>query len=61
MAKAGLTGTVIDPADPLGDDRLVRQFTDAGYTVDDAAELAAAWGTDVRTAQVFGALLIQPG
>lgn len=59
IAKADLARIAIDPADPNGDDELVGRFESAGYTDADAAELAAAWGTDVRTAKVFGGLIVE--
>lgn len=61
LAKAALTGTAVDPADPTGDDELVSRFEEAGYTDADAAELAAAWGTDTRTAKIVGALVAEAG
>lgn len=57
-AKAALTGTVIDPRNPEGDDELVSRFEEAGYTDDYAADLAEAWMTDSRTAKIVGALVI---
>jgi hypothetical protein len=60
-AKAGLTGTDIDPRDPDGDEELVSRFEEAGYTDEYADQLAAAWATDRRTAKIIGALVIDAG
>lgn len=60
-AKAGLTGVDIDPRDPDGDEELVSRFEQAGYTDEYAAELAAAWSTDSRTAKIVGALVVEAG
>lgn len=59
VVKAELSGTAIDPTDPRGADELISRFEEAGYTDQDAAELAAAWGTDTRTAEIIGALVIE--
>lgn len=58
LAKAEVTGVEVDPTDPGGDDVLVERFAAAGYSAADAAELAEAWETDPRTAQVVGGLLM---
>lgn len=60
-AKAGLTGTDIDPRDPDGDEELVSRFEEAGYTDEYADQLAEAWATDSRTAKIIGALVIEAG
>ncbi|MCO1656213.1 hypothetical protein [Pseudonocardia humida] len=57
--KALTTGTPLVVDDPSGADALVNGFERAGYTEQDAAELAAAWGTDERTAKIVGVLLAQ--
>lgn len=59
IAKADLTGTAIDPADPAGDDELISRFEEAGYTDQDAEDLAEAWGTSPHTAKVLGALVLE--
>lgn len=59
VAKADAVGDDIDPRDPQGDEKLVSRFEQAGYTDDDAAELAQVWNTDSRTAKIFAALLIE--
>ena len=58
VVKADLTGTEIDPTDPSGDDELISRFEEAGYTDQDAAALADAWGTSPHTAKVLGALVL---
>lgn len=57
VMKARSTGLQIDPRDPLGDDQLVDRFAALGFTEEDAAQLAAVWGTDTRTAEVMGAII----
>ncbi len=61
VAKADWNAVPIDPADPGGDDDLADRFARAGYTAATAADLARAWGTDVRTAEVLGGLLVETG
>jgi hypothetical protein len=57
--KAQQTGTPLIVDSPRGADVLVSGFERAGYTDADAAELAAAWGTDERTAKIVGVLVAQ--
>jgi hypothetical protein len=59
--KALRTGTPLAVDDPSGADALVDGFERAGYTERDAAELAAAWGTDERAAKIIGILVAQAG
>jgi hypothetical protein len=57
--KALRTGTPLVVDDPSGAEALVNGFERAGYTEQDAAELAAAWGTDERTAKIVGILVAE--
>jgi hypothetical protein len=61
VAKADALGARIDPADRNGADKLINRFEAAGYTEDYAVELAGAWDTDPRTAEIVGALVIEAG
>lgn len=58
VAKALYTGTPIDPGDPNGALDLLDRFAEAGYTEQDAAELADLWSTDPYSAGVLGGLLL---
>ncbi len=58
VAKALHSGTPIDPADPDGALDLLDRFAEAGYTEQDAAELADLWSTDPYSASVLGGLLL---
>jgi hypothetical protein len=61
VAKADTTGTRIDPTDRRGADKLINRFQAAGYSEDYAKQLARAWNTDPRTAEIVGALVIDAG
>jgi hypothetical protein len=61
VAKADALGTRIDPTDRTGAEKLINRFEAAGYTEDYAAELARAWDTDPRTAEIVGALVLEAG
>ena len=61
VAKADTLGTRIDPADRHGADKLISRFEAAGYTEDYAKQLARAWNTDPRTAEIVGSLVIEAG
>jgi hypothetical protein len=61
VAKADALGTRIDPTDRNGADKLINRFEAAGYTEDYAVELARAWDTDPRSAEIVGALVIEAG
>jgi hypothetical protein len=61
VVKADAVGTRIDPTDRKGADKLINRFEAAGYTEDYAVELAKAWDTDPRTAEIVGALVIEAG
>ncbi len=61
VVKADWNAVPIDPTDPTGDDALADRFAEAGYTAASAAELARAWDTDTRTAEVMGGLLVEMG
>jgi hypothetical protein len=59
VAKADIDTSIdIDPRDPDGDEKMVSRFEQAGYTDEDAAQLAQIWNTDSRTAKIFAAFLI---
>jgi hypothetical protein len=57
--KAELTGTPLVVSADSGAQALVNGFERAGYTDEDAAELAAAWGTDERAARIIGVLVAE--
>jgi hypothetical protein len=59
VAKADGLGTPLNATDPHGADKLISRFEGAGYTEEYAAELARAWNTDPRSAEIVGALVIE--
>jgi hypothetical protein len=61
VAKADALGVRIDPTDRNGAQKLINRFEAAGYTEEYAQELARAWDTDPRSAEIVGALVIEAG
>jgi hypothetical protein len=61
VAKADALDVRIDPTDRNGAQKLINRFEAAGYTEEYAEELAEAWDTDLRSAEVVGALVIEAG
>jgi hypothetical protein len=61
VTKADLLDTPLNSTDPHGADKLIRKFESSGYTADYAAELARAWDTDPRSAEIVGGLVIEAG
>jgi hypothetical protein len=61
VTKADLMGATVSSADPRGADKLISRYRAAGYTDEYAAELAAAWDTDPRSAEIVGGLVVQAG
>lgn len=58
VTKADVLGTPLNTSDPHGADKLISRFEGAGYTDEYAAELARAWDTDPRSAEIMGALVL---